>query len=100
MPGIDSSWVRSLFFRKSPITTDLAALVAAVACAGGSGWLGSACDGCSGCVGRRTMRVVVVACCVAGPVGDEYLQEIESIMTNEGCDLRSNVILRTPKYEK
>ena len=78
MPSQDSSWIRSLFFRKSPIVTDLAALVAAVACAGGSGWLGSACDGCSGCVGRRTMRVVVVvACCVAGPVGDEYLQEGE-----------------------
>ena len=66
---------------ESPIATDLAALVAAVACAGGSGWLGSACDGCSGCVGRRTIRVVVVvACCVAGPVGDEYLQKGELIM--------------------
>ena len=48
MPSQDSSWIPSLFFRKSPIATDLAALVAAVACAGGSGWLGSACDGCSG----------------------------------------------------
>ena len=26
------------------------------------------------------MRVVVVDCCVAGPVGDEYLQESEIIM--------------------
>ena len=85
-----------MFFRKSLIKTDLAALVAAVACAGGSGWFGSACDGCSGCVGRRTMRVV--ACCVAGPVGDEYLQKSE-LDNNEGYDFRY-IIIRTQKDEK
>ena len=59
--------------------------------------MGSACDGCSGCVGRRTIRVVVVvACCVAGPVGDEYLQEGEFIMRDV---ISGAVILRTQKRE-
>ena len=40
--------------------------------------------------------VVVVACCVAGPVGDEYLQEGEFTMRDV---ISGAVILRTQKRE-